>query len=126
MWRKSCLRTSLRPWLAFSNSVNSGLLFHMRAQCCLAMAPAARAPGLGTFPITLPERSLLRCSRAARDDQLWRELCIRSFNTPRHELMGVTWRALYKCAPQALLTTQPFLPSLLVALIKFLYTGTGV
>ena len=39
-----------------------------------------------------------RCARrAADDDLLWRELCLRSFNSPRHELMRVTWRALYKC-----------------------------
>lgn len=40
--------------------------------------------------------------RAAGDDRLWHELCLRDFNTPRHEALGVTWRALYKCGPMRL------------------------
>lgn len=40
--------------------------------------------------------------RAAGDDRLWHELCLRDFNTPRHDAMGVTWRALYKRAPALL------------------------
>jgi hypothetical protein len=58
---------------------------------------------------TLPDGlrlSVLRRSagrRAAGDDRLWHELCLRDFNTPRHEAMGVTWRALYKRAPAVFL-----------------------
>ncbi|KAK9826098.1 hypothetical protein WJX81_002628 [Elliptochloris bilobata] len=40
--------------------------------------------------------------RAANDDQLWRELCLLDFNSPRHGRMGVTWRALYKYNHQVL------------------------
>ena len=69
--------------------------------CCVVLATGVhdKKKSAGSIARVLTWVCPCCARRAADDDLLWRELCLRSFNSPRHELIRVTWRALYKCGP---------------------------
>lgn len=58
----------------------------------------AYACGVLRLTVALPSSSLstLNCRSVARDDELWKELCITKFNVPRDEHKPFSWKQLYR------------------------------